>query len=319
VPAPRDDEALIRVEAAAICGTDVDEVRLGPITVPVRPHPVSGRAAPITLGHEIVGVVVEAGPAAGLAVGDRVAPWPSRPCGRCRDCETGHANRCPSMVSLGMSVDGGMAEFLVADGRTCAPVGTDVAIERAVLVEPFAVALHAAHRVEIAGRRVAVVGIGSLGLCMLEVSIQAGAEEVIGVSRSEVARAAALDAGATAAVAFEAADGLAADVVFETAGEATAVGVSMAAARRGGQVLILGGHPQPTPVDLLDLVVRELDVRGSVSHCQADFVAAAEAITAGDLARARRHVELAPLDAGPELLRIGGGAAKHVLVPGLRQ
>ena len=52
VPTPRDTEILIRIEAAAICGTDVDEVRLGPITVPVEPHPVNGRMAPMTLGHE---------------------------------------------------------------------------------------------------------------------------------------------------------------------------------------------------------------------------------------------------------------------------
>ena len=61
VPTPGDTEVLLRIEAAAICGTDVDEVRLGPITVPVRPHPVNGRTAPMTLGHEMVGVVVEAG------------------------------------------------------------------------------------------------------------------------------------------------------------------------------------------------------------------------------------------------------------------
>ena len=72
-----------------------------------------------------------------------------------------------------MSADGGMADFLVADGRSCVPVGTEVEAERAVLVEPFAVALHAVHRVPIAGRRVAVVGIGSLGLCVVEAAMLA--------------------------------------------------------------------------------------------------------------------------------------------------
>jgi len=318
VPSPGEGEVLIRVEAAAICGTDVDEVRLGPITVPVRPHPVSGRSAPITLGHEIVGVVAEARPESGLAVGQRVAPWPSRPCGRCRECRSGHANRCPSMVALGMSVDGGMAEFLVVDADRCVPVGADVEPERAVLVEPFAVALHAAHRAELRDRRVAIVGMGSLGLCVLEVAIRAGAKEVIAVSRSEAARTAAAQDGATAVVSYDQAAGVDADVVFETAGEATAVGVSVAATRRGGQLVILGGHVRPVELDLLDLVVREIDVRGSVSHCRADFVAAAEAITAGELARARRRVELAPLEAGPGFLRNGGGAAKRVLIPELR-
>jgi (R,R)-butanediol dehydrogenase/meso-butanediol dehydrogenase/diacetyl reductase len=315
VPVPTAAQVLLRVEAAAICGTDVDEVRLGPITVPVEPHPVSGCSAPITLGHEIVGVVAEAGPASGLAVGQRVAPWPSQPCGRCRECTTGHANRCPETVALGMSADGGMADYVVVDGGRCVPVGADVTPERAVLVEPFAVALHGVHQVDLAARRVAVVGIGSLGRCVVEAAVRAGAGVVIAVSRSEATRAAAREAGATAAVPPEEAEAVDADVVFETAGAAPAVATSFAAVRRGGQIVILGGHPRPSEVDLLDVVVREVVVRGSVSHCFADFVAAAEGITAGDLARAPRRIEFAPLESGPTLLRTESATTKRILVP----
>ena len=318
MPTPNDTQVLLRVEAAAICGTDVDEVRLGPITVPVVPHPVNGRTAPMTLGHEMVGVVVEAGPAAGVAVGARVAPWPSQPCGHCRDCLGGHANRCALNVALGMSADGGMADFLVAEGSVCAPVGADVAPEQAVLVEPFAVALHAVHQVDIAGRRVAVIGIGSLGLCLVEAAVLAGAAEVIAVSRSGVARAAALEGGASAAVPPDDAGDVDAEVVFETAGAAPAIAASFAAVRRGGRILVLGGHPRPTPIDLLDLTVREVALQGSVSHCFADFVAAANAITAGELARVRRQVEFAPLESGPALLREEAATTKRILVPGLR-
>ena len=315
MPVPGAGQVVLRVEAAAICGTDVDEVRLGPITVPVEPHPVSGRSAPITLGHEIVGVVAEAGWASGLAVGERVAPWPSGPCGRCRDCAAGHENRCSRTVALGMTADGGMADYVVVDGSRCVPVGTDVAPERAVLVEPFAVALHGVHQVDLAGQCVAVVGIGSLGLCVVEAAVRAGAREVIAVSRSELTRGAAREAGATAAVPPTDAADVGADVVFETAGAAPAVAASFGAVRRGGQIVILGGHPRPTEIDLLDVVVREVAVRGSVSHCYADFVAAAEGITSGDLARAPRQVEFAPLESGPALLRTEGATTKRILVP----
>ncbi len=317
VPSPGDTEVLIQIEAAAICGTDVDEVRHGPITVPVRSHPVNGRSAPITLGHEMVGVVVAAGPAAGVTVGARVAPWPSQPCGRCRECVTGHANRCPLTVALGMSADGGMADYLVVEGSRCVPVGAEVELERAVLVEPFAVALHGVHQVDITGRRVAVVGIGSLGLCVVEAALLAGAGEVIAMSRSEVARAAAIEVGASAAVPLEDAGDLDAEVVFETAGATPAIDASFAAVRRGGRILVLGGHPQPIGIGLLDLTIREVLVQGSVSHCFADFVAAARAITAGELARARRQVEFAPLEAGPALLRTEAATTKRILVPGL--
>jgi (R,R)-butanediol dehydrogenase/meso-butanediol dehydrogenase/diacetyl reductase len=315
VPVPGAVQVLLRVEAAAICGTDVDEVRLGPITVPIEPHPVSGRSAPITLGHEIVGVVAGAGAASGLAVGQRVAPWPSQPCGQCRDCTTGHANRCARTVALGMSADGGMADYVVVDGSRCVPVGADVAPERAVLVEPFAVALHGVHGVDLAGQRVAVVGIGSLGLCVVEAAVRAGAGEVIAVSRSETARLAACDAGASAAVSLDDASDVDADVVFETAGAAPAVAGSFAAVRRGGQVVVLGGHPRSTEIDLLDVVVREVVIRGSVSHGFADFAAAAAGITAGDLARAPRRVAFAPLESGPALLRTESATAKRILVP----
>lgn len=316
VPVPSETQVLLRIEAAAICGTDVDEVRFGPITVPVQPHPVNGRVAPITLGHEMVGVVVEAGPASGVAVGARVAPWPSNPCGRCPDCVTGHANRCVLQVALGMSADGGMADFMLVEGRYCVPLGEDVALERAVLVEPFAVALHGMHQTDLAGRRVAVVGIGSLGLCVVEAAVLAGAAEVIAVSRSEVARAAAREGGATSAVPLAEAAGIDADVVLETAGAAPAIDASFAAVRRGGRILVLGGHPEPIGVGLLDLVIREVVLQGSVSHCFADFVAAAGAITAGDLARTRRPFELSPLEAGPALLREEAATVKRILVPG---
>ena len=317
VPVPSASQVLLRVEGAAICGTDVDEARHGPITVPVEPHPVSGRSAPITLGHEIVGVVADAGPASGVDIGRRVAPWPSRPCGACADCTSGHENRCVRQVALGMAVDGGMAEYVVVDGGACDEVGADVALDRAVLVEPFAVALHAAHQVELRDRRVAVVGMGSLGVCMVEVAVRAGAREVIAVSRHAASRSQAQEAGATSAVDPDSVAGLAADIAFETAGAAPAVTASLGAVRRGGRVLVLGGHPGTVPLDLLDLVVREIALEGSVSHCRADFTAAARAITAGELARTPRTVQLAPLDAGPALLRLDGGATKRILVPAL--
>ena len=316
VPSPHDTEVLVRIEAAAICGTDVDEVQLGPIAVPVEPHAISGRSAPMTLGHEMVGIVAEAGAAAGLSPGARVAPWPSRPCGNCRDCVSGHANRCARMVALGMSADGGMADYLVVDGRSCVPIDETLTLERAVLVEPFAVALHAAHQVDLMRRRVAVIGMGSLGLCMVEAAIMAGADTVVAVSRSEVALDLGLGAGATEAVPAAQAGDIDAEVVFETAGSDYAIGASFAAARRGGTLVILGGHIEPAAIDLLDLTVREIALKGSVSHCFADFAAAARAITEGRLARARRRINFAPLEAGPALLRKEATTSKRILVPG---
>lgn len=319
VPEPRLGEVLIRVEAAAICATDMEEVKRGPINVPVSPHPTSGRVAPITLGHEVFGVVEEAGPRSSVPVGSRVAPWPLDPCGRCRDCLSGHANRCPYLVALGMSADGGMADFMVVDADRCAPLPSDVELERAVLVEPFAVALHAMHQVDVEGARVAVVGTGSLGLCLVEAATFAGAAETFAFDPSDVCRDLARAAGATEALPVERAGECDAEVVFEAAGTGSALGVSLAAVRRGGQVVVLGAHTDSSGLNLFDVATREVDVRGSVSHCfERDFVAAARLIGEGRLARVRRPITLLPLSEGPARLREPGDSRKTILIPGER-
>ena len=218
-----------------------------------------------------------------------------------------------------MSDDGGMADFLRRRRAVDAcPSGTEVEPERAVLVEPFAVALHAVHRVPLAGRRVAVVGIGSLGLCVVEAAVLAGASEVVAVSRSERARELAREAGATAALPPDRAAEVDAEVVFETAGAAPAVAASFAAVRRGGRVVVLGGHPRPTGLDLLDLTVREVALEGSVSHCFSRLPGAPPrrsppASSPGRAARSRSHRSTD----GPALLRDEDASIKRILVPGL--
>jgi threonine dehydrogenase-like Zn-dependent dehydrogenase len=174
------------------------------------------------------------------------------------------------------------------------------------------------HRVPVAGRRVAVVGVGSLGLCVVEAAVLEGAGEVIAISRSERGREVAREAGAAATLPPDRAAEVGAELVFETAGATPAVTASLAAVRPGGRVVVLGGHPRTTGLDLLDLTVREVVLEGSVSHCFVDFQRAAEGITAGTLARAHRPIAVAPLEDGPALLRAEDASVKRILVPGLR-
>ena len=317
MPKPGHGEVLIRVEATGVCGTDVHEVKAGPITVPAQPHPVNGRTAPVTLGHEIVGVVAAVGPNVSLPVGTRVAPWPVQPCGSCEDCRADAANRCASMVALGMSADGGYADAVLARADHCTPVDPSVDVERAVLVEPFAVALHAAHLVELVDRRVTVVGVGSLGRCAIEVAVLSGAREVAAVSRSERGRAAALACGAARVIDAAEAGDLSADVVLEAAGDEAGIALAMRAARSGGTVIVLGAHNRATPLDLYDLTTRELRLVGSVSHCyQRDFQAAARLIGEGKLARTPRAITFVTLDQTPAILRDPEPTTKAVVVPG---
>lgn len=315
MPEPTAGEVLIRVEAAGICGTDVDEARHGPIVVPTTPHPVTGRTAPLTLGHEIVGTVVATKVPERLAVGARVAPWPIRPCGDCLDCRRGSENRCPRSGALGMSLDGGLADFVVAVADRCVQLGSAAGLERAVLVEPFAVALHGLHQVDVRTRRLAVVGIGNLGLCLVEAAVRLEAQEVYAVSHGADQRALAAAMGA---IGIDPPDaiGLDVDVAFEAAGTSAAVQTSLETVRRGGEVVTMGGRGQAT-LPLHEFVSREIRLLGAVSHCfERDFVEAAAAIDTGELAGIARPAKLISMEGAQEAL-LEEARIKRIVLPGM--
>src|SRR3954447_23754019 len=94
-PPPGPDEIRIRVAWCGLCGSDVHEYRSGPFQIPLRPHPVTGRCAPIILGHEVSGWVDELGAdRADLAPGTLVSLNALLPCGACRECLRGAPQRC---------------------------------------------------------------------------------------------------------------------------------------------------------------------------------------------------------------------------------
>src|SRR5262245_23126652 len=114
IPQPRSDQVLIRINACAVCRTDL--------------HVVDGELPnpklPLIPGHEIVGVVVEKGSATNrFAVGDRVGvPWLGWTCGECRFCRSGRENLCERALFTGYNLDGGYAQYTVADERFCFPI-----------------------------------------------------------------------------------------------------------------------------------------------------------------------------------------------------
>ena len=112
------NEVRVRVAYCGICGSDLHEYVDGPHAIPVDcPHPISGRRAPLTLGHEFCGTVVESADPR-LGVGTRVAIEPEYRCGECDCCRRGQYNRCTSMGFVGLMGDGGMAESVVVPSYT---------------------------------------------------------------------------------------------------------------------------------------------------------------------------------------------------------
>lgn len=266
VPVPGPGEVLVEVRLCGICGSDVEEYRDGPVVVPTSPHPLTGRSAPLTLGHEVVGVVVSGGM---LAPGTPVVPDVVLGCGSCWWCLRGDYPLCERGAALGLQGDGGLAEFLVAPASRCVVLPAGMPFSTAVFAEPTAVAVRALSKAgDVSKAVVAVVGAGAIGLLVTQVARARGAT-VVATDPDPARRELAVACGAVAsndAAVHELTGGRGADVVVECAGTPAAVHTALALCRRGGTTVLLGVTPSAVPVSTLDLVLGEKRVVGSASH-----------------------------------------------------
>jgi len=285
-PAP--DEVLLEVVRAAICGTDASEWDHGPVLC--RPD--------VVLGHEFVGRVVGRGEnVASLRVGDRVVSGAGISCGRCRWCLLGRTNLCAEYRTLGLQVDGGLAEYVVSPAAICRVVPETCDDEAAAMAQPLAVALHALSRVAQApDESVAIIGVGGIGSFIVAgASHRAAGGRVVAVDIDEGRLDTASTLGATetanatgrdlAEFLLELSDGVGFDVVIEASGAPHAPAAAIAGARRGGRVLLVGLHGAPRALELTPMIVREVDVVTTVAHvCDTDIPAALELLTETDVA-----------------------------------
>jgi (R,R)-butanediol dehydrogenase/meso-butanediol dehydrogenase/diacetyl reductase len=289
----------VRIEACGICGTDMEEYELGPVLVPPTRHPLSHTCAPLTLGHEGVGVVEEIGPGVtSLAVGTRVAIETNLSCGTCWWCVRGQTQLCPMLASLGLMGDGALAEYMVAPATMCAAFSTDVPVDHAALAEPLSVAVRAVRKAGVqVGSIVGVVGAGTVGLLTTQVARLSGASTILVVDRLKQRRDLAVKLGADMAVAPEDAaeaalalsDGRGLDIAIVAAGNAAAAEAAIRLTRKGGRSMLLGVFDAPVMVPMIDMLMGEKEVHASLSHnFDTDFLPAVDLIDRG-------VVELAPL------------------------
>lgn len=275
VPVAGPGQALVRVERVGLCGTDLEEYLHGPLDIPVDgPHPRSGAQAPLTPGHEVVGVVVEC-PDRPEWVGRRVIPDVVEGCGRCWWCQRHEEGLCPELVVLGMHAAGGLAEFLLCRSATLVEVPAEVEVDVAAFAEPVSVAVRALAKVgDVRGSTIAVVGAGVVGNLIVQVARSAGAQVVV-QDPSASRRGLALGAGADAAAASveetgdavrEASGGRLADVVLECAGRTPAFRDSVALTRRGGSVVLVGLSDRDPGLPWRDVVLSEKRLIGTAAH-----------------------------------------------------
>ena len=285
---PAAHEVVLEVTRAAICGTDSSEWDHGPILC--RPG--------VVLGHEFVGRVTHVGSEVdGLRAGERVVSGAGISCGRCAWCLRGRTNLCAEYRTLGLQVDGGLAEFVTSPASICRPVPEACDDDAAAMAQPLAVALHALSRVaQRADDAVAVIGAGGIGSFIVAGASHAAVEGrvvAIDVDASRLTTASALGATETADAAgrdlsellLELSDGVGFDVVIEASGNPQAPAGAIAGARRGGRVLLVGLHGAPREIDLTRMILREVDVCTTVAHvCDSDLPAALELLATSDVA-----------------------------------
>lgn len=308
-PSPGPGQVLVRVDACAVCRTDL-HVLDGELT---------GPKLPLVPGHEIVGRVVAAGPGASRhAIGARVGiPWLGWTCGACDFCRTGRENLCPDARFTGYQIDGGYGEHAVADERFCfalPPAFDDV--HAAPLLCAGLIGYRALVRAGEAAR-LGLYGFGAAAHIVAQVARWQG-RQVLAFTRpgDDEAQRFARELGAVWAGASDEPppEPLDAAIIFAPAG--SLVPLALRAVRPGGRVVCAGIHMSDIPSFPYDLLWREREIVSVANLTRRD---AEEFLAIAPKIPIRTHVETFPLARANEALarlREGRLSGAAVLLPG---
>lgn len=262
-------QVIVRTAWCGLCGTDLSILRGS-----MRP----GFARyPLVPGHEWTGVVEEVGPAVTQCrVGDRVSVEGYLPCGHCEACRAGESNRCQAHEQIGMTHNGGFAEFVAAPARSCHVVPGHLGLDEALMVEPASTVVRAFERARVRPEsRVAIVGCGPIGLIAARVARLYDPAEVLGIDVAASQESVAVQAGVTAFTTCadpgelrERGYGAGWDVVAHCAHGLRPMELAFAIVRPGGTVIVIGGAPddQPFQIPAHDFVLRDLHIEGVLGY-----------------------------------------------------
>lgn len=275
---PPPGQVRIQVGACGICGTDLSEYVHGPVMIrPDSPHPLTGMAPPVVLGHELAGRIVAAG--AGVdpgRVGDRAAVDACWRCGTCQWCRRGEYHLCRIGASVGLHSHGGLAEYADVPEYCVVPLPDAVDDTVGALAEPLSVALHAMDRAAVAiGESVTVVGFGPIGAAVALLAGAAGASAIY-VIEPLAGRRSLAEPFADEVLDPDAVDCRAeirrrtgragADVVFDCTGAPAVLGSSIRLSRKGGRTVAVGVSRSTVTFPLSDLVLSERSLLGSIGY-----------------------------------------------------
>ena len=263
IPKPvieKPDEILIKVLVCSICGTDKN----------VSSKPGTGKSKiGMVLGHEIVGEVAEIGPAVTtFKVGDRVVVNPNSYCGVCANCKAGYRNHCSNMELMGLSVQGGFAEYVKSYERMVFHISEKVPLNKAAFAEPLSCMLNGYSRLDITpGETCVVFGCGPIGVMFAQLAQRNGAR-VLAVEPNETRRAIAEKSGVkTLAPTPDLKDvliaewGRRANYCIDAAGGQ--LGEAINAAEFRGTILCFAAPRQITDANFSPIQSKELKIMGS--------------------------------------------------------
>lgn len=268
-------EAVVRMSAVGICGSDVHASHGRHPFVPLPYHP----------GHEIVGVVTQLGEQTDqAAVGQRVVVEPILACGTCKYCRDGRYNLCATMAFFGCTAPaGGMADEFVVPADRLVPVPDTLTDEQAALIEPLSTPVHATALAgpDLSGKTVAILGSGTIGLLTMAAARRRGAARIVMTDALEAKRALALKLGADAVFDATADDvvqavrndlGTSADVVFDCVAIQATMDQAIAMAMKGGTVVVVGVPAVPVTVPLPEIQDLQIRIQGSATYTREDYL-----------------------------------------------
>ncbi len=256
------NETRVRLIYGGICGSDLKVFRG---TIPYAKYPCRP-------GHEILGTVIEAGEMSPYKPGTRVISFPNTYCGKCEFCLQGKTNICSGKQSFGVTINGLFASEIVIDSEFLVPVPSELANERVILTEPFAVNVHALKRANISkGTSVAVVGCGTEGLLSVALLDYMGADiTVLDINSDKMEKARSFNKTIKSLHPEEVQDQVF-DVVVEAAGVKDAIEQAFLLVKPGGALITLGIINDAVSFPSLHVTRSEITIYGSIIYTKKDF------------------------------------------------
>ncbi|MGI5057842.1 zinc-binding alcohol dehydrogenase family protein [Treponema pectinovorum] len=304
MPVPKENEALIKVKAAGICGSDIGAFRgtNGLVTYPR------------IIGHEIAGEVVsipKSNPK-NIKVGDRVIVDPYLYCGHCYPCSIKRTNCCESLKVLGVHVDGGMAEYFCHPADMLIKMPDEMTWVQAALAEPLTISTHGIHRGKLkAGEYCAIIGAGPIGLAAGMVAQDYGAHAILldlVQERLDFARSLGIEHTINISkedpvkLIHEITNGVMAQQVMECSGANVAIRNTLDYVSYAGRITLTGWPKTETSLPTDRITKKELDIRGARTSA-GEFEEAVELICSKKVDMLKLLTKTVPIEQAADVIR----------------